>query len=91
MRRGPYIVIASLLAAAAITLAAVSSSSAAPARPKALTPVVLFPAFHFTKLEVIVRNQIAARGCPPSGSFEDYYQNPHPPASPPSWASCCPA
>ncbi len=56
----------------------VSSSSAAAPKPKALTPVVLFPAFHFTKLKVTVHNQTAAPGCPRSGSFEDWYQNPHP-------------
>ena len=55
-----------------------SASSAAVSEPKALTPVVLFPAFHFTKLEVTVHNQTAAPGCPRSGSFQDWYQNPHP-------------
>lgn len=40
--------------------------------------MVLFAAFHFTKLEVTVKNQTAARGCPRSGSFQDWYQNPHP-------------
>jgi lecithin-cholesterol acyltransferase len=55
-----------------------STSSGAPARAKALTPVVLFPAFHFTKLGVIVRNQTVDSGCPRSGSFQDWYQNPHP-------------
>jgi lysophospholipase-3 len=39
------------------------------------TPVVLFPAFHFTKLEVTVRNQTAAPGCPRSGTFEDWFLN----------------
>jgi lysophospholipase-3 len=47
-------------------------------RVKALTPVVLFPAFHFTKLEVTVRNQTVDSRCPRSGSFQDWYQNPHP-------------
>ena len=45
---------------------------------KAVTPVVLFPAFHFTKLEVTVHNQTVAPGCPRSGAFQDWYQNPHP-------------
>lgn len=66
-----------LLAAAAITAVLVSSSSAAPPQRKPLTPVVLFPAFHFTKLEVTVKNQTAAPGCPRSGTFQDWYQNPH--------------
>jgi lecithin-cholesterol acyltransferase len=48
------------------------------ARANALTPVVLFPAFHFTKLEVTVRNQTAAPGCPRSGTFQDWYENPRP-------------
>src|SRR5258708_5741390 len=42
------------------------------------TPVVLFPAFHFTKLLVTVRNQVVAPDCPRSGSFEDWYANDHP-------------
>ncbi len=58
-----------------VTLVA-SSGAAAPA--SGLTPVVLFPAFHFTKLRVTVRNQTAAPGCPRSGSFQDWYENPHP-------------
>ena len=40
-----------------------------------LTPVVLFPAFHFTKLTVLVDRQSVAPECPASGSFEDWYQN----------------
>ena len=55
-----------------------TATSSAAGRAKALTPVVLFPAFHFTKLEVIVRDQTAAPGCPRSGTFEDWYLNPHP-------------
>jgi lecithin-cholesterol acyltransferase len=78
----------SVLVAAAIAALVVSSSAgasnqptaarAAASRAKGLTPVVLFPAFHFTKLEVIVRNQTAAPGCPRSGTFQDWYENPHP-------------
>lgn len=40
-----------------------------------LPPVVLFPAFHFTKLLVTVHNQAAATDCPHSGSFQDWYLN----------------
>src|SRR6187401_2718481 len=40
-----------------------------------LTPVVVFPAFHFTKLLVNVDNQAVAPECPASGSFEDWYKN----------------
>jgi lecithin-cholesterol acyltransferase len=42
------------------------------------TPVVLFPAFHLTKLLVTVHDQTAAPECPRSGSFEDWYRNDHP-------------
>ncbi|MGI8714324.1 MAG: lipase/acyltransferase domain-containing protein [Solirubrobacteraceae bacterium] len=56
--------------------AASAEAAARPGRPR--TPVVLFPAFHLTRLEVIVRNQTVAPGCPRSGSFEDWYENPHP-------------
>jgi lecithin-cholesterol acyltransferase len=42
------------------------------------TPVVLFPAFHFTKLLVTVHDQDAAPGCPHSGTFQDWFLNDHP-------------
>jgi lecithin-cholesterol acyltransferase len=42
------------------------------------TPVVLFPAFHFTRLLVTVHDQDAAPGCPRSGSFQDWFLNNHP-------------
>lgn len=35
------------------------------------TPIVLFPAWHFTRLDVAVRNQRVDPACPRSGSFED--------------------
>lgn len=74
IRPAAWALTAGLLLAAVL----VSSSSAAAPKAKPLTPVVLFPAFHFTKIEVTVHNQTAAPGCPRSGSFEDWYQNPHP-------------
>jgi lecithin-cholesterol acyltransferase len=42
------------------------------------TPVVLFPAFHLTKLDVAVANQATDPACPRSGSFQDWYQSDHP-------------
>jgi len=36
-----------------------------------LTPIVLFPAWHFTRLTVTVKNQHTAASCPASGTFED--------------------
>ncbi len=50
------------------------TAAAAPHR----TPVVLFPAFHFTKLLVTVHDQDAAPGCPRSGTFQDWFLNDHP-------------
>ncbi|MFI7613521.1 hypothetical protein ACIBP6_20055 [Nonomuraea terrae] len=47
-------------------------------RPR--TPVVLFPAFHLTKLRVTVRDQTAFPRCPRSGTFEDWYRNDRPSA-----------
>lgn len=41
-------------------------------------PVILFPAFHFTRLAVAVDNQKVAPDCPRSGNFEDWFQNDHP-------------
>lgn len=48
------------------------------AAPRRGAPVVLFPAFHLTRLEVVVRHQTAAPGCPRSGTFQDWYRNDHP-------------
>ena len=42
------------------------------------TPVVLFPAWHFTKLLVDVHGQTVAPECPSSGSFEDWFLNDQP-------------
>lgn len=38
-------------------------------------PIVLFPAFHFTKMLVVVRHQHVDTACPRSGSFQDWYEN----------------
>ena len=43
-----------------------------------LTPVVVFPAFHFTILEVKVKHQSVFPECPTSGQFEDWFLNPNP-------------
>jgi lecithin-cholesterol acyltransferase len=44
----------------------------------ARTPVVLFPAFHLTKLQITVHDQVVAPECPRSGGFEDWFRNDHP-------------
>jgi lecithin-cholesterol acyltransferase len=67
-------VLAVIAAALAVSPAA---GEAAGSAGRGLTPVVLFPAFHFTKLEVTVRDQTAFPGCPRSGSFQDWFENPH--------------
>jgi lecithin-cholesterol acyltransferase len=41
-------------------------------------PVVLFPAFHFTRLKFVVTDQHVAPECPATGAFEDWFQNPNP-------------
>ncbi|TCO49744.1 lipase/acyltransferase domain-containing protein [Actinocrispum wychmicini] len=48
-----------------------TAAAAAPGR----TPLVLFPAFHLTKLRVTVHNQTTDPACPASGVFEDWFQN----------------
>jgi lecithin-cholesterol acyltransferase len=65
-----------LAAAAATLLIAPAAGTAAGTAHRGLTPVVLFPAFHFTKLEVTVRGQTAFPDCPRSGSFQDWFLNP---------------
>ncbi|TDC43969.1 hypothetical protein [Micromonospora sp. KC213] len=39
------------------------------------TPVVVFPAFHFTKLKVNVDRQYSHPRCPTTGYFEDWFGN----------------
>lgn len=51
------------------------SAGAALAQTPARTPVVVFPAFHFTKLLVTVENQSVFPDCPASGTFEDWFLN----------------
>jgi lecithin-cholesterol acyltransferase len=44
------------------------------------TPIVIFPAFHFTKLQVRVRHQHTDSACPANGAFEDWFLNDQPSA-----------
>ncbi len=68
--------------ATAIALSGLGLSSGAgaskPRQEGELTPIVLFPAFHFTRLLVTVHNQRVDPACPRSGSFEDFFPNPSP-------------
>jgi lecithin-cholesterol acyltransferase len=59
-----------------ITLMPFAAPVAAQGSPR--TPVVIFPAFHFTRLEVTVNNQSAFPECPASGTFEDWFDNDNP-------------
>jgi lysophospholipase-3 len=70
--------LAVLAVIAAVLVVSPAAGEAAGSAHRGLTPVVLFPAFHFTKLEVTVRDQTAFPGCPRSGSFQDWFLNPHP-------------
>jgi lysophospholipase-3 len=67
--------LAALIAAVALT--GPSGTVARATKPR-LTPVILFPAFHLTRLRVTARNQTVDLACPRSGSFEDVFQNPDP-------------
>ena len=58
--------------ATAVILAALPmAASAAPKPSDGPTPIVLFPAWHFTRLELTVHNQHVDPTCPSSGTFED--------------------
>lgn len=61
-----------LALAATVVLAAMPiATSAGQPQASGPAPIVLFPAWHFTRLEVTVRNQQVDPACPSSGSFED--------------------
>src|SRR5437764_10628011 len=66
------------MVALAVTLAGLVLSAGASASRDddgALTPIVLFPAYHFTRLLVTVHDQRVDPACPRSGSFEDFFPN----------------
>ena len=68
--------------AAAVALAGLAPSAGASAsklrQEGGLTPIVLFPAYHFTRLLVTVHDQRIDPACSRSGSFEDFFPNPSP-------------
>ena len=69
--------VATAIALAGLVMSA--GASASKPRPEGgLTPIVLFPAFHFTRLLVTVHDQRIDPACPRSGSFEDFFPNPSP-------------
>lgn len=62
----------------ASTLVTASLLSSAPATASSPTPVVVFPAYHFSVLEVEVKNQHQFPECPANGTFEFYFPNTNP-------------
>ena len=66
-----------VLVAVAVSVASVilvpmpSAAGAGDGSSGGRTPIVLFPAWHFTRLEVTVHNQRVDPNCPRSGTFED--------------------
>ena len=54
-----------------LTTALPATVAARPHSSSGLTPIVLFPAWHFTRLVVTVHNQRVDPKCPGSGTFED--------------------
>ncbi len=70
------------VAAAAVLAPMPVAASAGHGSPGGRTPIVLFPAWHFTRLSVTVHNQRVDRNCPRSGTFEDLvFFEPGPPFS----------
>jgi lecithin-cholesterol acyltransferase len=70
-------VVAAAVALAGLVLSADASASK-PHQEYGLTPIVLFPAYHFKRLLVTVHEQRVDPACPRSGSFEDFFPNPTP-------------
>lgn len=61
-----------------LTAALLAPAVATPAAADALTPVVLFPAYHFNILEVWVLGQTEFSECPAWGTYEVWFPNPSP-------------
>src|SRR5436190_5660177 len=70
-------VVVAAVALAGLVLSAGASASK-PRQEAGLTPIVLFPAYHFTRLLVTVHDQRIDPACPRAGSFEDFFPNPAP-------------
>ena len=70
--------VTALLLAAMPGVAVAKPHDGKPHSKPGLTPIVLFPAYHFTRLRVSVHHQKADPNCPFNGSFEDWYPNAQP-------------
>ena len=74
--------VAVVVVAVAVAAALLPAPVAADDDPGGRTPIVLFPAWHFTRLAVTVHNQRVDPSCPRSGTFEDLVSfDPGPPFS----------
>ena len=65
----------------ALSAVAAPAAGAADGAAGARVPVVLFPAFHFDRLHVVVDDQTTDPACPESGIFEDFFPNANPSAA----------
>ncbi len=81
MRRWRTFGIGSVVALLGLVLVAGAGGSPPTNGQGTRTPIVLFPAYHFTRLLVSVHNQGVDPACPRSGSFEDFFPNPAPSAT----------
>ncbi|TDB73814.1 hypothetical protein [Micromonospora sp. KC723] len=76
MRRRIRIAVVALAAAAGLLVSSTATAAGEGATGSAArTPVVVFPAFHFTKLKVNVDRQFSHPRCPATGYFEDWFGN----------------
>jgi lecithin-cholesterol acyltransferase len=69
-----------VLAAVGLFVAAPASASLDASPRTARTPVVMFPAYFFTTLRIVVHHQTVAPECPRSGSFRVFFLNDEPSA-----------
>ena len=82
MRMSSYnALVAAVLTTLVVLAGCQAAGSGSTAGGAARTPVVLFPAFHLTKLQVEVHDQVVAPECPRSDGFEDWFRNDHPSAT----------
>jgi lysophospholipase-3 len=72
-------ILLALVPASAVGRAGPSPAAQAHGATADLTPIVLFPAWHFTRLTFTVKHQRTDPGCPDSGTFEDLvFEDPGP-------------
>src|SRR5262245_10716722 len=80
MKRHPGILRSFGAIAVVVVAATLPAASSASGHGRGRTPVVMFPAYFFTTLQVRVHNQTVAPECPKSGSFRVFFGNDEPTA-----------